>query len=232
MCKAQTNGQVCGLAFPSKLWLQKGRKAAKDPTYRTMPGNWQFYCCCAWEYLMEEASDRPCSAAADWYYSMCEDYRGDYKKFPHVGCGATFRPWKRGPSMVCEIQMNGKVWEAFLADITPQALDDQLKKVSYNVLSASFKLVTPMDMLKAIPITMPMTHLATVDGKEMVGVARYPLDAWAAVGNPCFTSEKWAMICMLMAEKGLKVTKEGITPEEYNALQELFSVSSKMANKA
>ena len=62
--------------------------------------------------------------------------------------------------------------------------------------------MSPEQILKAIPMTMPMTHLATVDGKKMEGVAKYPLDAWITAGAPEFTSEKWAMICILLAERG------------------------------
>ena len=179
-----------------------------------------------WEYLQEEAVDKPNSAAAQWWNEMCGVYGPDPKKFPHFGCGAHYRPWARGPSMVCEIKMNGKYWEAFLADHLPQALDDQMKKVNYDLLSRTFKKLTPQAVFQAIPVTMPMTHLATADGRQMAGVAKYPIDAWEAEKNPCFTSEKWAMICMMMAEKGLG--QGGITSEEYNAFQDLFNVSSHM----
>ena len=96
---------------------------------RLMPGNWKYKCACMWEYLEEEANDKPKSAAACWFEDMKNMY-GEVKNFPHIGCGANYVPWKRGSSMVCEVQMRqgeGE-WEAFLADHTPQALDDQLKK--------------------------------------------------------------------------------------------------------
>ena len=84
--------------------------------------------------------------------------------------------------MVCEIQLrgggSGGDWEAYLADHTPPALDDALKKISYDSLSKAFAIVEPETWYKAIPMTMPMTHLLQRDGKEMQGVAHYPLDAW------------------------------------------------------
>ena len=131
---------------------------------------------------------------------------GEVTNFPHIGCGANYVPWARGPSMVCEIQMRQHTgeWEAFLADHTPPTLDDQLKKISYDALSKAFGMLTPETMMKAIPTTMPMTHLATISGKKMEGVAKYPLDAWILAGNPCFTNEKWAMMCLLIAEKGMR----------------------------
>ena len=56
-------------------------------------------------------------------------------------------------------------------------------------------------------MTMPMTHLAAVDGKKMDGVAKYPLDAWIEAGAPEFATEKWAMICILLAERGIGATQ-------------------------
>ena len=193
-----------------------------------MPGNWQFMCCCMWEYLQEEAVDHPGSAADLWFQDMLVTY-GEMEKFPHVGCGANFVPRARGPSMVCEIQFRQGAgeWEAFLADQTPQALDDQLKKVSYDALSKTFQQLSPAVMLKAIPMTMPMTHLATVGGKKMEGVAKYPLDAWISSAAPSFTTEKWAMMCLLLAEKGLDATK-GFSTEDQEVFEKLFTTASSM----
>ena len=133
--------------------------------------------------------------------------------------------------MVCEIQMgNGGEWEAFLADHTPQALDDQLKKISYEALSKSFKTIcalSPEAMLKAIPMTMPMTHFESINGKKMDGVARYPLDAWEAAGNLCLTNEKWAMICLLIAERGIEMTStDCLNRADAEVFEKLFTIST------
>ena len=133
--------------------------------------------------------------------------------------------------MVCEIQMsqNNGEWEAFLADHTPTALDDQLKKLSYDALSRTFQTLTPETLLKAIPVTMPMTHLVTVSGKKMEGVAKYPLDQWISSGAPCFTNEKWAMICILLAERGKGATQsQGFSIEDKEVFEKLFSTASTM----
>ena len=133
--------------------------------------------------------------------------------------------------MVCEIQMRDQEgeWEAFLADHMPPALDDKLKKISYDSLSKAFASLSPETMLKAIPVTMPMTHLTTVSGKKMEGIAKYPLDAWAAAGNPCFTNEKWAMICMMLAEMGQKAVETGeFPPADAEVFGELFVTASTM----
>ena len=131
--------------------------------------------------------------------------------------------------MVCEIQLrqqgDGQDWEAFLADQTPQALDDQLKKVSYDALSKTFEDLSPETIMKAIPVTMPMTHLATVKGKKMEGVAKYPVDAWIKSGAPEFTAEKWCMICILLAERGTDAT---LSKEDAEVFDKLFSVATTM----
>ena len=186
-----------------------------------------------WEYLQEEAIDHQGSAADKWFQKMLEDY-GEIEKFPHIGCGAKYVPWARGPSMVCEIQLRqfSGEWEAFLADHTPQALDDQLKKLSYDALSKSFQSLKPETILRAIPMTMPMTHLATISGKQMEGVAKYPLDSWINTGAPCFTTEKWAMICILIADRGIGATQAfTFSNEDKEVFDKLFTVATSMEEK-
>ena len=131
--------------------------------------------------------------------------------------------------MVCEIQMrqNSGEWEAFLADNPPQALVDQLKKTSYDALAKTFQQLSPEIMLKAIPITMPMTHLTTASGKMVEGVAKYPLDDWISVAAPNFTTEKWVMICLLLAEKAMDATmSQGYSTKDKEAFEKLLKTAS------
>ena len=124
---------------------------------------------------------------------------------------------------------DGKEWEAFLADHTPTALDDLLKKLSYEALSTSFHSLSPESIMRAIPVTMPMAHLATVSGKKMEGVAKYPLDAWTNSGAPEFTNEKWCMICILLAERGKGATQSGtFSNEDAEVFDKLFTVANTM----
>ena len=132
--------------------------------------------------------------------------------------------------MVCEIQLQAAGdWEAFLADHTPPALDDQLKKISYDALTRTFGLLSPAAMFTAIPMTMPMAHLVTLSGKKMEGVAKYPIDAWVAAGNPCFTKEKWALMCILIAERGKEAAGEyGFPFQDKEVFEKLFTTASTM----
>ena len=139
--------------------------------------------------------------------------------------------------MVCEINMlhsssGPNHWEAFLADHTPPALDDALKALSYEALTQTFHdvcRIKPEAIFQAIPMTMPMTHLATVSGKVMDGIAKYPLDAWTRAEAPCFTSEKWAMICLLIAERAMGPKQAaGFSNEDNEVFQKLFSAASRI----
>ena len=74
-----------------------------------------------------------------------------------------------------------------------------------------------------------MTHLATIDGKKMEGVAKYPLDAWTNSGAPEFTNEKWCMICILLAERGKGATQAGtFSNEDAEVFDKLFTVATTM----
>ena len=134
--------------------------------------------------------------------------------------------------MVCEIQIRadgGENWEAFLADHPPSALDDELKKLSYDALSSAFQSVSPEKIMQAIPVTMPMTYLATENGMKLKGVAKYPLDAWIDSGAPEFTVEKWCMICLLLAERGRGAIQAGtVSSNDAEVFEKLFVVADKM----
>ena len=63
----------------------------------------------------------------------------------------------------------------------------------------------------------------------MEGVAKYPLDAWIDSGAPEFTNEKWAMICILIAERGIGATQShGFSLEDKEVFEKLFTVASTM----
>ena len=224
-CRAGGAGNNCGLAFPSKLWFQKDRKTSCDPSKRRMPGNWKFMCFVAWEYLQEEAVDDPEGAAFVLYKEMLERF-GRVGRFPHVGCGANYVPWAKGPSVVCEVLI-GNTWEAFLADHTPAILTDLLERVSYLALSRAVERLNPQLMFKAIPMTMPMTRWTYYENKEVEVVARFPIDAWVTAGHPSFTTQRWGMICMAIAEQALAF--DDLAAKDREVFEALFNVSKSLA---
>ena len=64
----------------------------------------------------------------------------------------------------------------------------------------------------------------------MQGVAHYPLDAWNKAGDQCFTKEKWALMCLAIAETGLDLTTNSryFTQADVEVFENLFTVSTKM----
>ncbi len=70
------------------------------------------------------------------------------------GCGARFRPWARGESLVCEFRDSGGQWLCFLCDLIPEIIDDEIKKVQADWLGASQRL-TPEELFELIPVTYP-----------------------------------------------------------------------------
>ena len=66
----------------------------------------------------------------------------------------------------------------------------------------------------------------------MDGVAKYPLDAWIDSGAPCFTNEKWAMICILIADRGIGATQSsGFSIEDKEVFEKLFAAATMMKEK-
>ena len=110
----------------------------------------------------------------------------------------------------------------------PDPRDDQLKRLSYESLSKAFGSLEPEEVLKAIPLTMPMTHLEDYNGKQMEGIARYPLDAWIKAGDPCFTKEMWAKVCLALAERALG-SQTNLSEEDADVFERLLTVSTSLA---
>ena len=66
----------------------------------------------------------------------------------------------------------------------------------------------------------------------MEGVAKYPLDAWIDSGAACFTTEKWAMICILIASRGIGATQaNSFSNEDKEVFEKLFADATLMKEK-
>jgi len=125
----------CGLAFPSKLWWQKGvgtrfGNLMSDPAM-TSSKAWSYKCQCEWGYLAEEAALKPQSEAAKWHSELAKEYGGDYNQWPRIGCQQGFRAFKNGASMVMELKV-GNEFQAFVSERMPETLDDAIKKRNYD----------------------------------------------------------------------------------------------------
>ena len=196
----------CGLAFPSKLWWQKGKgtrfgNLQNDPTMVSSKA-WSFKCHCEWGYLQEEAILKPMSEAAKWYAELATQYGPDYNMWPRVGCQQGFRAYKNGASMVMDLKIDGE-FKAFVSERLPEALDDAIKGRNYDKFLEVCDNLTPRELYDSLPMCFPMTHTIEVNGRPFRGVARYPLTAWEAQGAPVMTRKHWAKFCMKVAAKDL-----------------------------
>jgi hypothetical protein len=195
----------CGLAFPSKLWWQKGVgtrfEELKGSDYSgafTTSKKWSFKCLCEWGYLAEEAHQKPESEAGKWFRELSKEYGDDFNRWPSIGCKQGFRPFANGASCVMELKI-GNEWQAFVSERLPPALDDEIKGRNYLAFQKACSAMTPQDIYEALPMCFPMTHQLTVNGKIFRGVARYPLLEWEEMGKPVMTQKSWAKFCMKVA---------------------------------
>eukprot|EP00974_Lingulodinium_polyedra_P065471 6330002-Lingulodinium_polyedra.AAC.1 len=68
------------------------------------PGLWKYRCEVCWEPLLNEATKRPENAELnEWVAKLADRFGSDVSKWPKLGCGANFRPWAKGASMVVEM---------------------------------------------------------------------------------------------------------------------------------
>eukprot|EP00974_Lingulodinium_polyedra_P046601 4465442-Lingulodinium_polyedra.AAC.1 len=63
----------------------------------------------------------------EWVNDLTTKWGPYIERWPHVGCGCNFIPWKKGASMVVEIQTQAGEWLSFMADRLPSQLDDAIK---------------------------------------------------------------------------------------------------------
>ena len=176
----------CGLAFPAKMW-------------RKLEGRWKFTCNVDWTPLVKEAEKCPEDMMLNgWVTDLKGKYGEDLTQWPKIGCGNGFVPWKKGASMVVEVQLADKSWTSFMSERLPQELDDEIKK-HYAAFYKAAEGLTPEDLQEAIPMGFPMTHLLD----EFPCLARYPIDEWEKSGAPMMTVKSWCKLCMRVARNNL-----------------------------
>ncbi len=144
VCRAKmSNGCTCGLAFPAKMWTQT-------------PGTWKFFCKVDWASLVDAALTMDDDSHIRKYAVMMVERHGeDFNKWPAIRCWAKFFPWRRGASIVAELQMDDGTWEAFMADRLPTELDDEIKKCRADFVKAS-KMMDPAEVQALMPKSFPM----------------------------------------------------------------------------
>eukprot|EP00974_Lingulodinium_polyedra_P125550 11194980-Lingulodinium_polyedra.AAC.1 len=63
----------------------------------------------------------------EWVENPVAQHGDDVSKLPTLGCGAIFAPWKRGASLVIEMQARDGEWLSFMADRLSAQLGDAIK---------------------------------------------------------------------------------------------------------
>ena len=85
--------------------------------------------------------------------------------------------------MVVELQVGGE-WIAFAADRFPTELDDAIK-AKHTAFYMATNYMTPEELFNVIPIGLRITH--QIDSDIMPGIAKYPVDEWAATESPSYS---------------------------------------------
>ena len=198
MCRAKTSrdkdGNVCacGLSYPAKLWTKKGTK-------------WKFKCRVDWSALalaaLQESEKGEPPVLNKWVKRLRAKFGDDISKWPQIGCGANFYPFRNGYSMVVELRIQGDHWEAIAADRVPEILDNAIKAHQYEFY-LQFRRMTPEELKEVVPVSLPMTHV--MDPDLYPGVSRFPVAEWEARGEPVITTAGWCKLAMKVANKNLK----------------------------
>ena len=200
VCRARTGWDAkrnvacsCGLAFPSKLWLQPNK------------ARWQYRCRVDWKALIEEGSKEEVKNDSShpvtrWIANLSKEYGDDIAKWKAIGCDSKFVPYAKGMSTVVEMRLEDDTWTAFAAERMPQELDDAIKGKTAEFHMA-YKKLSPEELKAVIPVCFPMTH--QIDPEIMPGIARYPVDDWEHEGEPCFDTKSWIKLCIKVANQDL-----------------------------
>ena len=180
VCMAKHScGAKCGIYMPATYWLRPSSK-------------WKFYCKISWAqvikhhpHVAEQFIARGCGENPDLWpgASLC--------------CGAKFAPWKRGPSKVVEMLVEGK-WVCFLAERLPEQLDDEIKKVQEAWHRAQGQ-VTAEEIMAGVPLMYPVTNV--INGTEYPGVSKFDFAQWEKDGQPVLSHAGWCALCKVIADK-------------------------------
>ena len=98
---------------------------------------------------------------SQWYCGVDEKGRATHARQPfssvsHVGCGARYRPYARGKGVVCEFGADGCEY-SITADLLPEVLDEEIKKMQASRVAASL-LLTPEELKQTIPLVTPQAE--------------------------------------------------------------------------
>ena len=111
-----------------------------------------------------------------------------WEKWPIIGCGAGFTPYKKGPSMVVEMEVERDTFMSVLAEMPPIMIDEALKAtkiISYKQIAKTLDFVKLFNWLSNVfPMDPEFAYSQSNGGwgdfsaekKKVMGVNKYPLE--------------------------------------------------------
>ena len=182
----------------AKIGVQTYCNQYMPSTYfdRPDPEKWTFYCRCNWKQVAEHQPE-----IIDHFVK--NGYGDDPLKWPGqgMGCGAKFAPWKRGPSKIVQLLLDGKQeWIEFPAERLPKELDDEIKKVLYHWHNAS-KRITAEEIMDCVPLVFP--KIGGLDPIKYPGISKFDREDWFKAGKPYLSQSGWIALCQIIARKDL-----------------------------
>ena len=87
---------------------------------------------------------------------------------------------------------------------TPNIVDDCLTTHRLELLNKGIKKLSPYEIYDCLPMLLPQTHHLSVDGFEMQGIAKYPIDVWIEEKRPVMTRMMWILFMKKIASKDME----------------------------
>ncbi len=119
----------------------------------------------------------------------------------NLGCGARFRPYSRGNSMVLEVidkSVEGTTTiYAIRAAIPPSPLAGEIQKVRRQLAGAS-KSIDPKTLYASIPVIFQKTHL--IPGLPIPAVGRFPINEALNENWPEIAEQIWYQMAWEIAK--------------------------------
>ena len=103
--------------------------------------------------------------------------------------------------MVCEIELEYGIWEAFLSARLPHTLDKELKAHKAETIFKAYKRLDPLELHRRILVIADDTP-DFGNGVKIECAARYPISTWNQIENNFkFTVHAWALVCLNIARQ-------------------------------
>eukprot|EP00959_Pyramimonas_sp_CCMP1952_P302891 6337238-Pyramimonas_sp.AAC.1 len=118
----------------------------------------------------------------------------DCEQWPKIGCESKSSPFKSGPPMVAELNVEA-AWQALIAERLLRQLDDAIEECRGVFFDAAEK-ISPEELFDVIPLSSPMTR--EIGGRDFV--TRCPVDPWEGQGKQAFTAQSRCEEALQIAE--------------------------------